>query len=101
VTFAARVASLSRPSELAERLPKALIHHNVPGESIHNFLDDFDRAWAAAAPRSVFGPRQRWVAAVEDLSHDWPVARGRPLGGSRLVGGWANSPFPGRQSPPT
>jgi len=81
VTFAARVASLSRPSELAERLPKALIHHNVPGESIHNFLDDFDRAWAAAAPRSVFGPRQRWVAAVEDLSHDWPVSARPPLGG--------------------
>lgn len=81
VTFAARVSSLARPSELAERLPKTLIHHNVPGEAVHDFLTDFDRAWATAAPQSVFGPRQRWVAAVEDLSLTWPVSTRPPLGG--------------------
>ncbi|CAO0827978.1 hypothetical protein SMICM17S_00196 [Streptomyces microflavus] len=32
VTFATRLGSLERPSDLAERLPKALIHRNVPGE---------------------------------------------------------------------
>lgn len=31
VTFAARLGGLGQPSDLAERLPKALIHHNVPG----------------------------------------------------------------------
>ena len=30
------------PSDLAERLPKALIHHNVPGQPIHEFLRAFD-----------------------------------------------------------
>ncbi len=49
VTFATRLGSLERPSDLAERLPKALIHRNVPGEPVHAFLRDFDRAWAAAS----------------------------------------------------
>ena len=35
----------SNPSEVAERLPKALIHRNVPGEPIHQFLADADAAW--------------------------------------------------------
>ncbi|MYV56997.1 class I SAM-dependent methyltransferase [Streptomyces sp. SID3212] len=73
VTFATRLGSLGRPSDLAERLPKALIHRNVPGEPVHAFLRDFDRAWAAAAPYASFGARQRWVRAVRDLSADWPV----------------------------
>ena len=33
VTFATRLGSLDRPSDLAERLPKALIHRNVPGRA--------------------------------------------------------------------
>ncbi|MFH8990616.1 class I SAM-dependent methyltransferase [Streptomyces sp. NPDC017940] len=73
VTFAARLASLERPSDLAERLPKALIHRNVPGEPVHAFLRDFDRAWAAAAPYAAYGARQRWARAVRDLAADWPV----------------------------
>ncbi|WP_330175076.1 class I SAM-dependent methyltransferase [Streptomyces sp. NBC_01498] len=82
VTFAARLASLDRPSDLAERLPKALIHRNVPGEPVHAFLRDFDRAWAAAAPYAPLGARQRWVRAVTDLSADWPLA-GPGAGGGR------------------
>ncbi|MFV0129174.1 class I SAM-dependent methyltransferase [Streptomyces sp. HMX112] len=77
VTFATRLGSLERPSDLAERLPKALIHRNVPGEPVHAFLRDFDRAWAAAAPYASLGARQRWIAAVTDLSADWPLADGR------------------------
>ncbi len=63
-----------RPSDLAERLPKALIHRNVPGEPVHAFLRDFDRAWAAAAPLGALGARQRWLAAVRSLAADWPLA---------------------------
>lgn len=81
ITFAAHVASLPRPSELAERLPKTLIHRNLPGERVHELLASFDRAWATAAPQSVFGPRQRWVAAVELLARDHPVYTRAPLGG--------------------
>ncbi len=65
ITFSARLGSLDRPSDLAERLPKTLIHRNVPGEPVHQFLRDFDRAWDRAAPYSAFGPRQRWLAAVD------------------------------------
>jgi SAM-dependent methyltransferase len=74
LTLSTRVSDISRPSDLAERLPKALIHHNVPGQPVHEFLRAFDSAWAAAAGLSTFGPRQRWVAAVEALAAEgWPM----------------------------
>jgi hypothetical protein len=74
LTLAARVQDLEWPSDLAERLPKALIHHNVPGEPVHTFLRAFDAAWAAAAGLSTFGPRQRWTAACATLAADgWPL----------------------------
>ena len=76
VTFAARLGSLDRPSDLAERLPKALIHRNVPGEPVHAFLRDFDHAWAAAAPYASYGARQRWIRTVRNLTSDWPVTDG-------------------------
>lgn len=76
VTFAARLGSLTAPSELAERLPKALIHRNVPGEPVHAFLRDFDRAWATAAPYGALSARQRWMRAVRALAVDWPVTGG-------------------------
>ena len=81
ITFSARLASMERPSDLAERLPKTLIHRNVPGEPVHAFLRDFDRAWDRAAPYSAFGARQRWLAAVAALSDGWPVLRHPPGGG--------------------
>jgi hypothetical protein len=74
LTLSTRVSDISAPSDLAPRLPKALIHHNVPGQPVHEFLRAFDAAWAAAAGLSTFGPRQRWVAAVEALVADgWPM----------------------------
>ncbi|NLU68030.1 class I SAM-dependent methyltransferase [Streptomyces sp. HNM0574] len=76
VTFATRLGSLDMPSDLAERLPKALIHRNVPGEPVHAFLRDFDRAWSAAAPYASLGARQRWMRTVRALSADWPVTDG-------------------------
>ena len=51
------------PSEVAERLPKALIHRNVPGEAIHAFLTDADTAWEHAAGWEPHGPRVRWRRA--------------------------------------
>jgi hypothetical protein len=68
LTLSAHLASLDRPSELAERLPKALISRNVPGEPIHDLLTDLDAAWASAAGAGVFGPRQRWIATVSTLA---------------------------------
>jgi hypothetical protein len=81
ITFSTRLVSMERPSDLAERLPKTLIHRNVPGEPVHAFLRDFDRAWDRAAPQVAFGPRQRWLAAVASLTDGWPVLRYPPYGG--------------------
>lgn len=67
LTLACDPAAIAQPSDLAERLPKALIHHNVSGQPIHELLDSADRAWAAAAGQSVFGPRARWRAMRETL----------------------------------
>ncbi|WTW96541.1 class I SAM-dependent methyltransferase [Streptomycetaceae bacterium NBC_01309] len=83
LTLAARLATLGRPSDLAERLPKALIHRNVPGERVHAFLTAFDRAWDRHAPLAPLGARQRWAAAVGALAADWPVLTPR----SRVRGG--------------
>lgn len=76
VTFATRLSALNRPSDLAERLPKALIHRNVPGEAVHAFLGDFDRAWATAAPYGALSARQRWIVCARALSRDWPLTDG-------------------------
>jgi len=82
LTLGLRLASIGtdpveRPGVVAERLPKALIHRNVAGEPVHAFLADLDRAWASAAPLSVYGPVQRWIAAAEALRERWPILGGR------------------------
>jgi hypothetical protein len=93
LTLAARVDELPRPGELAERLPKALIHRNVPGEAVHEFLRAFDAAWDAAAPISAFGPRQRWSAAARGLAETgWPVDLSRARHGELTVAWSAVAP---------
>ncbi|MFU8875272.1 class I SAM-dependent methyltransferase [Micromonospora sp. SL4-19] len=78
MTLAAKLTTLERPAQLAERLPKALIHRNVPGERIHDLLRALEDAWQAAAGYAPFGPRHRWVEAVAAVKHaGWPVL-GRP-----------------------
>ena len=73
-TISLRLAGLAEPSIVAERLPKALIHRNVAGERIHELLTLLDRLWATHAPLGVYGPRQRWLAAVASLrAAGWPV----------------------------
>ena len=77
-TVSLRLAGLESPAVVAERLPKALIHRNVPGERVHDLLAALDTAWTRAAPLSVYGPVQRFVAAVEALRDQGvPVAAGR------------------------
>lgn len=55
---------LEKPSDIAERLPKALIHLNTPGHAIYDVLQEMDAAWNQAAPLAVFGPRVRWREAL-------------------------------------
>jgi hypothetical protein len=67
LTLACDPRHIDRPSDLAERLPKVLIHQNVSGKPIHALLTAADRAWAASAGHSVFGPRDRWRAMLTEL----------------------------------
>ena len=77
-TISLHLGSLEQPSKVAERLPKALIHHNVPGERIHSFLEQLDRAWASHASLSTFGAVQRWLAVCDEMvSAGWPIVVNR------------------------
>ncbi|GAC1445806.1 MAG: hypothetical protein NVSMB55_28660 [Mycobacteriales bacterium] len=77
LTLAAHWPTLGRPSELAERLPKCLIHHNSRGTAIHRLLSALDDSWERAAPYRPFGNRQRWVAALQMLDHPKDLRRAR------------------------
>ncbi|MFT4214446.1 MAG: class I SAM-dependent methyltransferase [Microbacterium sp.] len=74
LTISLRLAGLDSPAVAAERLPKALIHRNVPGEPVHEFLAALDAEWTRAVAASAFGPVQRWRAALDALAEaGWPV----------------------------
>jgi len=66
--------SIEMPSGIAPRLPKALIHRNVPGENIHTLLSKLDTAWLSHSGMIPFGARQRWLATVDTL-----IAQGVPV----------------------
>ncbi|MBR7741912.1 class I SAM-dependent methyltransferase [Phycicoccus sp. BSK3Z-2] len=72
-----RLRGLERPGVVAERLPKVLIHRNVPGERVHALLGALDAAWERRAALASYGVRQRFVAAAAALRDDgWPVRDG-------------------------
>jgi hypothetical protein len=74
LTISLRLAELEKPSIAAERLPKVLIHRNVPGERIHQYLLDLDRHWQFNAALATYGPSQRWIATAEALrAEGWPL----------------------------
>lgn len=60
LTLAWDPADVDKPSDVAERLPKILIHRNRPGEKIHEFLTRLDDAWERCAGWEPFGPRVRF-----------------------------------------
>ncbi len=73
-----RLRGLEAPGVVAERLPKALIHRNVPGERVHVFLQDLDRLWRVHSPLAAYGPKQRWIAAAQGMRDaGWPIVGGR------------------------
>ena len=74
LSIALKLDTLEVPSIVAERLPKALIHHNVPGERIHEFLSALDRQWLTHAPLGSFGATQRWIATAQGMKDaGWPI----------------------------
>lgn len=77
-TISLRLAGLELPSKVAERLPKALIHHNVAGERIHNFLQALDDCWRHNSGLASFSPTQRWLAACQAMADaGWPLVGDR------------------------
>jgi hypothetical protein len=77
LTLSLHLNSVEHPSVVAERLPKALIHRNVPGEGVHALLRELDAQWARHAPLATFSPRQRFIAAARGLRDSgWPVHGG-------------------------
>jgi hypothetical protein len=91
LSLSMRFGGFLLPSDIAERLPKVLIHRNVPGERIHDFLQAMDKAWLESAPLASYGNRQRWTGMCRSLlGAGWPIHDGPSrwrLG--ELTVGWA------------
>ena len=74
LTLSLRLVGFASPAIAAERLPKALIHRNVPGERVHAFLEALDAEWVRAVASAPFGAEQRWRTALQALADaGWPV----------------------------
>ncbi len=77
LTLSWRLRGLDRPGVVAERLPKALIHRNVPGEPVHALLGALDDAWERQAALASYGVRQRFLGTAAALREaGWPVLGG-------------------------
>ena len=73
-TIALKLNEVDKPSKVAERLPKVLIHRNVDGEPIHRLLKELDDAWLRNSALSTFSPAQRFIATCRDLkAAGWPI----------------------------
>ncbi|MFV8381337.1 class I SAM-dependent methyltransferase [Corynebacterium hindlerae] len=78
LTLAWDPMDVDKPSDLAERLPKKLIHRNIPGTAIYDLLRALDDAWDRAAGYATFGPRVRWREAralLDDAIPRTPIRR--------------------------
>ena len=73
LTLAWDPPDVDKPSDVAERLPKALIHENTEGHKIFALLQAADAAWDRAAGYAPYGPRVRWRFAREDLLGQLPA----------------------------
>lgn len=92
LTLAWHPGYTGHPSELAERLPKALIHHNVPGERIHRVLALADECWDHAAGFAPYGARMRWrvaAAMLHQRTDGAARAERRPVRDNRFTVDWA------------
>nr|WP_152816501.1 class I SAM-dependent methyltransferase [Arthrobacter bussei] len=77
LSISLRFGAFTLPSDVAERLPKALIHRNVEGERVHAYLRALDKAWLDAAALASFGQAQRWRTMCASLkSAGWPLVDG-------------------------
>ena len=73
-TISLRLQGLDRPSKVAERLPKVLIHKNSPGTNIHRYLSELDQQWDKAAGFGAFGAAQRFMQVAKSMAQaNWPI----------------------------
>ena len=72
LSFAANLATLESPAIFAQRLPKVLIHRNVPGEACTPSCATGTGVGRVRPPRRVRA-RQRWIGSARMLGADWPV----------------------------
>lgn len=76
LSISLKFGAFELPSDVAERLPKALIHHNIEGQKIYDFLQALDQEWIKGAPFASFGNRQRWLRMCQAMyDAGWPVKR--------------------------
>ncbi len=88
LTLAWRPDALSRPSDIAERLPKILIHRNIPGENIHSLLSRMDACWDKAAGFETFGPKARWRETRKLLAETVPMTKLRSVRDNQITVPW-------------
>ena len=73
-TISLRLQGLDRPSKVAERLPKVLIHKNSPGTNIHRYLSELDQQWDKAVGFGAFGAAQRFMQVAKSMAQaNWPI----------------------------
>ena len=89
LTLAWQPWDVAKPSDMAERLPKILIHRNVPGQKIHSLLRLCDDCWDKTSGLAAFGPRIRWRETQKLLREHLPIPRLRLLRDNVLTVPWS------------
>lgn len=82
--------TVAAPSDIAARLPKILIHRNIPGERIYALFQRLDAAWERCAGWSPHGPRIRWrqtLLLLQAEGLDFEFAR-RPIRDNLITVPW-------------
>ena len=89
LTLAWQPWDVAKPSDVAERLPKILIHRNVPGQKIHSLLRLCDDCWDKTNSLAAFGPRIRWRETQKLLREHLPITRPQLLRDNVLTVPWS------------
>jgi hypothetical protein len=89
LTLAWQPWDVAKPSDVAERLPKILIHRNIPGQKIHSLLQLCDDCWDKTNGLAAFGPRIRWRETQKLLREHLPIPRPRLLRDNILTVPWS------------
>lgn len=89
LTLAWQPWDVAKPSDVAERLPKILIHRNIPGQKIHSLLQLCDDCWDKTNGLAAFGPRIQWRETQKLLREHLPIPRPRLLRDNILTVPWS------------